>query len=301
MTNNSGMKILVAFDGSACAEAMLDDLQRAGLPAQTEVLVLTVAEEWIPAPPSIGGVETGFLQDELAAQEKSLTLAQQTAQRVQQSFPGWKVTADVRLGSPASEIIAQADAWRPHLIVVGAHGRTALGRFFFGSVSQKVVNEAHCSVRVARGRVVSPPDTPARIIVGVDGSVGAVAAVNEIAARHWPYGGEVRIVNAAWTIPPVAKAQAVGKILEWAVQENERVQKMMDEAAEKLRAAGLQVSAMVQTAEPKGLLCSEAESLNADCIFVGAKGMSKLERMLTGSISAGVAARAHCSVEIVRG
>ena len=40
----------------------------------------------------------------------------------------------------------------PDLIVVGSHGRSALGRFMLGSVSQKVVTEAHCSVRVARGR-----------------------------------------------------------------------------------------------------------------------------------------------------
>src|SRR5689334_4767399 len=105
MNNRSGMKVLVAYDGSDCAEAMLDDLQRAGLPAHAEALVLTVAEELIPAPASIGGVETGFWQDELAARQKALALAQQTAQRLQQFFPAWKVAADARLGSPASEII----------------------------------------------------------------------------------------------------------------------------------------------------------------------------------------------------
>jgi nucleotide-binding universal stress UspA family protein len=48
------------------------------------------------------------------------------------------------------------------------------------------------------------------------------------------------------------------------------------------------------------LLCSEAENLMADCIFVGARGMGRLERFLIGSVSLGVAARAHCSVEVVR-
>jgi nucleotide-binding universal stress UspA family protein len=47
-------------------------------------------------------------------------------------------------------------------------------------------------------------------------------------------------------------------------------------------------------------LCSEAEDLMADCIFVGARGMGRLERFLIGSVSLGVAARAHCSVEVVR-
>ena len=40
--------------------------------------------------------------------------------------------------------------------------------------------------------------------------------------------------------------------------------------------------------------------IGASCIFVGAKGLRSVERFLTGSVSASVAARAHCSVELVR-
>jgi Universal stress protein family len=60
-------------------------------------------------------------------------------------------------------IIEKAGEWGADLIVVGSHGRKALGQFFFGSVSQKVLHEAHCSVRVARGRI-EEPDTPVRLI-----------------------------------------------------------------------------------------------------------------------------------------
>src|SRR5262249_21786131 len=158
---------------------------------------------------------------------------------------------DAGIGSPGSEIIAHADEWQPDLIVVGSHGRAALGRLFFGSVSQKVVHEARCSVRVARERNVTPPDltpeeTPLRLVVGLDGSAGAAAAIQEIVARPWPFGSEVRVVNAAWTMPPVAKVKAVGEVIEWIAQENERVKKLLEEAVDKLRAADLQVSVMVK-------------------------------------------------------
>jgi nucleotide-binding universal stress UspA family protein len=63
---------------------------------------------------------------------------------------------------------------------------------------------------------------------------------------------------------------------------------------------GLQVSTLVKQEDPKQLLCEEAERWGADCIFVGAKGVGRLERLLIGSVSSAVAARAHCSVEVIR-
>lgn len=45
------MKIVIGYDGSDCAGAALDDLQRSGLPPATEALVISVAEQWFQSPP----------------------------------------------------------------------------------------------------------------------------------------------------------------------------------------------------------------------------------------------------------
>ena len=45
------MKILIGYDGSDCAEAALDDVQRAGPPPVAEALVMSVTEIWMPPPP----------------------------------------------------------------------------------------------------------------------------------------------------------------------------------------------------------------------------------------------------------
>jgi nucleotide-binding universal stress UspA family protein len=235
----------------------------------------------------------------LEEEKNSLALARLARSRIHSIFPGWEILAEAGIGSPGSEIVARADEWRPDLIVVGSRGRMALGRMFFGSVSQKVINEARCSVRVARGRIVEP-DVPARIIVGVDGSEEADAAVEEIASRNWPAGSEVRIVNSAWTIPSASDPGKAVTLAEWIAQETERVNNVVEAAAEKLGSAGLKVSIVVKELDPKALLCSEAEEMKADCIFVGSRGMGRLDRFLIGSVSSGVAARAQCSVEVVR-
>jgi nucleotide-binding universal stress UspA family protein len=299
MEDRNRMKILIAYDGSDGAESAIDDLKRAGLPRRAEAVVLTIVEELIPMPASIGGVDTTFAKSLLEEEKDSLALARRARSRIHHLFPGWEIMAEAGIGSPVGEIIARADEWRPDLIVVGSHGHTALGRMFFGSVSQKVINEARCSVRVARGRIVEP-EVPARIIVGVDGSDEADAAVEEIASRNWPDGGEVRIVNSTWTIPAASDPGTAVNLEEWIARETERVNKVVEGAARKLGSAGLKVSVVVKEQEPKALLTSEAEDLMADCIFVGARGMGRLERFLIGSVSSGVAARARCSVEVVR-
>ena len=44
------MKILIGYDGSECADAALQDLRRAGLPSEADVLVMTVADVFLPPP-----------------------------------------------------------------------------------------------------------------------------------------------------------------------------------------------------------------------------------------------------------
>ena len=189
------MKILIAYDGSSCADSALEDLRRAGLPRQSEATVLSAAELWMPVLESIGAGEAPIVGALPISLEKAELLARRTCERVQAYFPDWTVKAEARSGAPASVIIERADEWRPDLIVVGSHNRSALGRFMLGSVSQKVVTEAHCSARVARGRD-SDVQAPARLLIGVDGSPDAEAAVTTVTTRIWPADSEARVVIA---------------------------------------------------------------------------------------------------------
>src|SRR5215467_8286329 len=58
-------KVLIAYDGSKCADAALEDLRRAGLPAKAHVIVMSVIENWLCDEPL--GIEHLELLDKRAS------------------------------------------------------------------------------------------------------------------------------------------------------------------------------------------------------------------------------------------
>ena len=210
--------------------------------------------------------------------------------------------AEACADSPAWAVIKKADTWQPDLIVVGSHGRSALGRFVLGSVSQKVLTEAHCSVRIGRQR--RQADTgPLHLLIGSDGSPDAAAAVQAVAARMWPAESSVRLVTALdarmyTALAFLRQPEETGATAQDA-DESVWIAQTVDPMVDLLRTRGLTVSSVITEGDPKHVLLDEAEQWEADCLFVGARGLSGVERFLLGSVSAALAARARCSVEVV--
>lgn len=308
------MRVLIAYDGSPCSEAALDDLRFAGLPDEGEATVISVAEVWLP-PPGLNWPatdETDIYLEDIARKQREKAerivshaniLSKHAAKRIQQILPGWRVTANATYGSPAWEILTLADEIKPDLIVVGAQGHSLVGRLLLGSVSQKVLTESRCSVRIARGRNEVDP-APRRLIIGFDGSRGAIAAVDSVAGRNWGESAEVKLIAVTDSVsrsldrfyaPPETKGTAELSV------ENKWLEAPIDAAKKTLAGAGVIVSAEIIEGNPNNELPKAAAGWGADCIFVGANAEgSELSRLLLGSTSSAVSARAHCSVEVVR-
>lgn len=58
--------------------------------------------------------------------------------------------AEVRIGSPAAEIVAAASDLHADLVCVGTHGRGGLARVILGSVAELVVRQSPCPVLTVR-------------------------------------------------------------------------------------------------------------------------------------------------------
>jgi nucleotide-binding universal stress UspA family protein len=283
-------RLLIAYDGSTCSDGALNDLGRAGLPTDLEAVVLTVAD--IILPPSdeslpdddvpairIPEVERHAQAHAQQAIKEARAIAQRGAQRVKADFPDWQVKAEVICDSPAWAVVKMADRDKPDLILVGSHGHSLVGgRLILGSVSQRVLYEAPCSVRVARCSDVRRKG-PVRIVVGFNGSPDSELAVAAVAARVWPEGSEARVVTSRDSLEPARHGVA----------------------AEKLRAAGLTTGEVSREGDAAHVIIKEAEAWDADSIFVGTRDIHGFQHLLHGSVSSAVAAHAQCSVEVVRG
>jgi nucleotide-binding universal stress UspA family protein len=312
------MKILVGYDGSESADAVLDDLRKAGLPREVEALIVSVGEVMLPpssveyelAGPAVTsrrlGVVLAQMETQAAHKLKELqAFAATAADRLQSSFPDWKVRSVGLAGSPSAALIDKADEWGADLVVVGSHGRSALGRFILGSVSKKVVTNSHHSVRVARGTVRQDGGLSPKVIIGVDGSPEAEHAVRAVGRRVWPHGTEVKIMAVDDGTSPARISGVLPTAAAMIRSSNGKVSdaaRMMVEWAEnELRAIGLQVSVAIEEGDPQRVLIEEARKWDADSIFVGGRKFSgPLERFRLGSVSTAVVTNAHCSVEVVR-
>ena len=142
----------------------------AGLDLEAEVLVMSVADVFIPDPinEEDDSSGTGYVPEAVKRARENAqhllgqaeVLAGQASEQIKSTFPNWTVSYHAEADSPAWAVIKKADDWKPDLIVMGARGHSVFGgRLILGSISQRVLYEARCSVRIGRAhaRTVTGP------------------------------------------------------------------------------------------------------------------------------------------------
>jgi nucleotide-binding universal stress UspA family protein len=285
------MKILVAIDASPASQAAIDEVTARPWPADSKFEILTAVETSQPW-------ALATVAEELKA--RAHKLVDTAAEQLRTS--GLTAIATVTEGDPKTIILDQAAATGADLIVVGAHGMTALEQFFLGSVSKAVLRFAPCSVAIVRKTAGS------KILLAIDSSEGSRGAVESVAARPWPANTEIRVLSAvelgmsalqgAFEIPSLDS-----KHLETQrAAAMQRTENVIDSALKTLEAAGLTTSESISVLDqaPKEIILQEAAAWPADWIVLGSHGSSGLSRFLIGSTSETVATHALCSVEVVR-
>ncbi len=307
------LKVLIAVDGSDCSEKALWDLRKAGMPEKAQAVVLSVADDWaiqqgiLDSPDVYSQYAVPFAGSnfmELSLKEAQ-RVSKQAAETLRGYFPLWSIQFESANSDSATwGIIEKIESWKPDLVVMGSHGRSQVGRLLFGSVSHKVLTHVHCNLRISRGRDEKEKQIPPlRIVVAYDGSQESETALEAALCRHWPKGTAIRLITVIDLRVSIAFLHPTGPIRYWTTDEDKNpiawIDRMLSYQKQRIEEKGFIAYSEALKGDPKRVLLKEAEEWGADMIFVGPRGLTGRERIITGSVSTALATHAHCSVEIV--
>ena len=157
--STSGLRILVATDGSDHSNMALRSVASRPWPEGSKVKVISIPEPFM----ALGE----FPYFELKEIENLNTRAIKRAQR--HAAAGAKLLSKAGLesavetplprDSAAREILKEAERWKADLVVLGSHGRRGFERLTLGSVSEHVALHAPCSVEVIRAPLARSRET----------------------------------------------------------------------------------------------------------------------------------------------
>lgn len=144
-------KILVPLDGSELGATALPYAEVIGQALDAE-LVLFHALELIR--PSISAAEVGVPSPEVIIDERRMVEYSAYLNSVAERLKQWglKVSTALVRGSPADQIIDYAKKNSIDLIAMSTHGRTGIGRWVFGSVTDKVLHAGDTPILVIRAQ-----------------------------------------------------------------------------------------------------------------------------------------------------
>jgi nucleotide-binding universal stress UspA family protein len=295
------MRVMLAFDGSAGAEAARDLVAHLRWPARTAITLVAALERG----PELFGAPEYAAVPEGSREASALMLAdlQATLQSAAAPLnaPDRMVDTRVVRGRPASALLDEAKSLQPDLIVIGSRGHGPLATMLLGSVSTEVVDHAPCPVLVARQPSVH------RLVIGVDGSESAQRAVSTLST--WPIfaGLPARVVAVAdrpsgWAASLNATFYPGMADVGDSSREARRshAEQIAERACEDLARAGLQATSELREGDPADELIRAATEEDADLIAVGSRGLSALTRLALGSVARKVLLHTHASVLVVR-
>ena len=139
-------RIVVGTDGSATADKAVDAAGGIARLTGGSVHVVTAYRPVRVAAVLAGAAvtQTWFGEEERQAAEE---LVEAAADRLKTR--GVEAVAVARLGDPADVLLATAEEFDADLLVVGNRGMSGVRRYLLGSVADRVVHHASCTVHIA--------------------------------------------------------------------------------------------------------------------------------------------------------
>lgn len=299
--------VLVPLDGSRLAEGILPYVEALVQGRASTVHLLSVAStgrgaRWPFADRQRDQETRDHVERELrvylqgAAGELALPLAD--------------VQLHVRFGRPADEILAFAHEIDAGAIVTSTHGRSGIGRWGFGSVTDRVLRGATCPVLLVRpragGEAGARPDYR-RILVPLDGSEIAEQVLPYVRALIQPQQTRIDLISVLVTglgDQTVALLTSYPPGLRLASTTRHyaeiKLQAYLRSVAAALRERGAIVHLSVRQGLPADEILAFGCEIKADLIAMTTHGLSGFSRWTYGNVASKVLQGASSPVLLVR-
>lgn len=287
-------KILCATDFSSGADHALRVAIRLANDAGAELLL---AHAWhVPAIAFSG--ETPYvpqLIDEMVDDsERELAKVKQRALELGAK----RLTTVFANGIPSDRVCSLAkDDPAIDLIVMGTHGRTGLRRMLLGSVAEKVVRHAPCSVLAVRG---GRDGTKAfhHVLCPVDFSESSRHAV-ELAGKLAAPDGLGLTLFHAFDLPVRFSAEIPADVVETVDRKTAALLEQLAADVRRQVAVPVTVRTRIGSAAAQAISVLERE-ITYDLAAVGSHGRTGVSRALLGSVAEKIVRHAPCPVLVAR-
>jgi nucleotide-binding universal stress UspA family protein len=197
---------------------------------------------------------------------------------VRRRHPGLTIRSELVQGDPSTELARFSES--TSLLVVGTRKRSGSRLRYAWSVGTRLATKATGPVAIIPEGDLS---TSADVVVGVDGSVGSMAAVQFAAAEAAHSGGVLRAIHA-WQEPLAWQdAYAPGDEFLSSLEDSHR--QLLDDSlmAVAARYPDLVIDRQLVHGTPAWALLDAAK--DAGLLVVGNDGLSGVSRFLLGSVS----------------
>ncbi|MFN8632681.1 MAG: universal stress protein [Chloroflexota bacterium] len=283
--------ILVPLDGSALADRAVP-------------FAATIAEKAGWSLLLLRAVNAHDARSEVAAQQLR-TEAQQalntTAEALQAK--GLDVVTLVADGPPEPTILATVADKEIGLVVMSTHGRSGLGRFVYGSVTDTILRHATVPVLTIPPHGIDAWATAGRvkIMVPLDGSELSRAALGPACELADALGGSILLASVV--VFPSASMYAEGYVYvdpdpDQNVLAEARTE--LQQLADTLRTEGRPVEVCASYGSPYFGITSIARDNDADLIVMATHGRGGMTRALLGSVATAMIRQTEIPIMLVR-
>ncbi len=197
----------------------------------------------------------------------------------------------LEVGKPADLILSVAEENQVDLIVMGSRGFGPLKELVLGSVSHRVVSQAHRPVLTVK----HPMPRLRHAVLAVQGQEDARAAIKFAAGKPFREAVDMTVLTAVSFAPPPWPAG--GSVAEAMKEEVlQRAQYFVEEVASQLPTDMYRAKATAVIGTPASVILKEATKSNSDLILMGSRGRKGITRCVLGSQCHAVLHQATCPV-----